>query len=343
MKRFVTALLAAAAAAGGFDDPTSDLRGGPAALRMSASRIFIGPAETFVVSATIVDGQGNPVPGRVSFSSVDASVATVADLLEDTLPGLLSSSGEITGVAAGATYVRATGEGVTDSAWVVVVPAQFLGGVNPTTGSVGDVITLTAPAALSFDPATAAVFVNGAQSFVTSATSSQLQFVSPPSSGGTVSIDGLVLINQIALPRLDASTAIDIADPSEPGNDGPGGGQTIPLPTTVGASVTVYGAIEDGVDVDDFFTITTTTGDSLEIVIDWPVLDPNIDIDAYLLDATGSGFCVLDGCSAATGSDPEVISVRLAPSTTYELYMNLFDAAGQPTPSPYRITITRVD
>ena len=220
---------------------------------------------------------------------------------------------------------------------LTVAVSDFKGTIAPATTTVGVEIVATAPAGLSFDPAVG-VQVNGADVIFTAKTSSEVRFIAPTATGGTVTLSGLVLPGAMDLLTLDASTSITVTDPSEPGNDAPAGGAAITLPAATGDSVVVYGST-GGSDVDDFFTITTATGDSLEISVEWP--NGDIDIDAFVLDATGGGFCDLDGCSAATGADPEVRRVRLAAATSYEIYINLWDDHDEVTPVPYRITITK--
>ena len=336
MKRFVTTLAAVALLTACFDDPTSSLRSGPSQIRLSRSLAFLNPGTSVVVEATLLDQQGNVLPGVVSFSTADASVATAADV--DTLEGLTETSGEITGVAAGATYVRVTGGGLTDSIFVVVVPTTFPGTFSAATTTIGNTISVTASGIFSFDTATAAVIIDGAPALLLSKSSTELTFAPTVTTDGLVHVEGLVVLGNIAIGGLEATATLTVTDPSEPGNDAPAGGATITLPAATGDSVVVYGST-GGSDVDDFFTITTTTGDSLDIVVDWP--NSAIDIDAFTLNSAGGGFCVLDGCSAATGADPEVMEVRLAPATSYEIYINLWDDHGEVTPVPYRITITK--
>ncbi len=340
MKRSVATILAVAGFAACFDDPTSALRGGASRVRLSLARVFVAPQESVTVSGTLLDDQGNPVPGTLSCASADANVATAGDLPGDTVPGLLESSGYVVGQLAGATYVRVTSSGVSDSIYVVVVPVAFTGTVAPAAANVGDTITLTAPASITFDTANASVTVNGADAIITAASTTQVRFVSPAATGGTVTVGGLVLLGSIDVPPLDATTTVNVTDAGEPANDAFGTAPAMALPTAVGSFTEVYGSVTDGSDVDDILAITTTTADSLEFVLDWP--NGSIDIDMYVLDAAGTlAVCGDDfiGCSAATGSDPESGSARLAASTTYKIYVNLFDAGGEPTPAVYRLRI----
>ena len=337
MKRSVTTILALAGLAACFDDPTSSLRAGPARLQLSASQIFVAPQESIVVSGAVLDAQGNTLPGVVSFSSGDASVATAGDLPALAMPGDMQSSGFVKGVAVGggAVYVHATSGAITDSIWVIVVPPVFPGAITPSPATVGATITASSTSLVTFDPANVSVTIDGGfPVFMVSASASQVQFIAPV--GSSVNISGLLLLGNIDAGTLSAP--LSITDPNEPANDAPATAPAITLPAAVGDSVVAYGSI-DGTDVDDFFAITTTTGDSLEISVEWP--DDVVDNDMYVLNSAGGGFCVLDGCAAAGSSDPEVAKVRLAAATSYRIYINFFDDNGELVPVPYRVKIIK--
>lgn len=342
MKRFVTTLAAVALLTACFDDPTSSLRGGPSQIRLSRSVAFLNPGTSVVVEATLLDQQGNVLPGVVSFSTADTSVATAADV--DTIEGLTETSGEITGVAAGATYVRATGGGLTDSIFVVVVPTTFPGTFSAATTTIGNTISVTASGIFSFDTATAAVIIDGAPALLLSKSSTELTFAPTVTTDGLVHVEGLVVLGNIAIGGLDASTTLTVTDPSEPTNDGPPG-PSITMPAA-GSSTVVYGAVDgDGVassatgDYDDFFTLTATTADSVEITLDWA----NSAIDIDLIPLTTAFACVPAGCPGATGDDPEVVRARLAAGTTYYILVELWDNHGEVTPAPYRLTVRKIN
>lgn len=342
MNRSRLVLVAAAAAtigsAGCFSDPTSSISDGPSLLRLSTTRAFITQGDTLVVTVQAVDARGAQFPAVADFTTSDASVATTSNLVADTLPRQLRSSGSIAGVGAGRAIVTVTAGGVTDSIIVVVVPTGFPGTVSPATANVGDTITITGTSVITFDPAATTVTIGGAPTFVTSLTASQIKLIAGPIvASGSVEISNLLLLGTIAIPSLTSGTTLTVTELGEPANDAPAGGPVIALPAAVGSSSYRYGSFTAS-DVDDFFTITTTTADSVEIRWDW---DTDADIDGYLLNAAGGGFCVLDGCAAGTGANPEAVKVRLAAATTYKILAELF-AGGSTVPLTYRIRITKL-
>jgi len=95
--------------------------GTPPAPRIDLAAPFVSlqVGETDFVIATVTQG-GSPVAGaRVDFSSMDAAIATISPASAQTDPSG-SARASILGVAAGATSVRATAAGATDSSTVEV-------------------------------------------------------------------------------------------------------------------------------------------------------------------------------------------------------------------------------
>ncbi|MDP3773199.1 MAG: hypothetical protein Q8Q85_02935 [Gemmatimonadales bacterium] len=349
MNRSRLVLVAAAAAtigsAGCFSDPTSSISDGPSLLRLSTTRAFISQGDTLVVTVQAVDARGAQFPAVADFTTSDASVATTSNLVADTLPRQLRSSGSIAGVGAGRAIVTVTAGGVTDEIIVVVVPTGFPGTVSPATANVGDTITITGTSVITFDPAATTVTIGGAPTFVASLTASQIKLIAGPSvASGAVEITNLLLLGTIVIPSLTSPTTLTVAEAGEPANDAPAGGPTKALPASVGDTVTFYGSVEgatDGVgpDADDYFTVSTTGAIGLRVLVDWVSTD--IDVDAFVLNSAGGGFCVLDGCSGASVANPEIMNVSLAAATTYKVYVNLWDNHGAQTPMTYRVRLVR--
>ncbi len=343
-KVFLATGMVALVAAACFSDPTSDLQNGPTRLNLSKRFVVQNVGDTDQVNIQVFDDQGNAQAFEsVTYAPVDPTVATMADLPDAnlrTVPGNTLFKSILAGLSAGTTKIAVTAGGVTDTLTVLVYPVAFTGPVTPATANVGDTVTIGVPAGITFNTTTANATIGGLPFYaVASRTATQLKLIAGATSAASVvNVTGGILLGTIPLPALNTVATLAVNEPGEPANNAPAGGPAITLPTTTGSSVVRYGAIGTA-DVDDYFTITTTTADSLEIVFDWP--NATIDIDAFILNSAGGGFCVLDGCSAATGADPERIRVRLAAATTYKIYVNLYDNHGVATPHPYRITITK--
>ena len=346
MKRSLVSILALAAIVGCFDDPTSAGRNGPARLRMSLNQTFLDPNEEVTVQATVLDEQGNQLFGAVTFSSDDPNIATAEDVADGALPGGVGSTGLITaGTTAGATWVRATAGGVTDSIYVVVVPPTFAGTITPAAPTVSDTVTISTSGALLFVPANVTVSMGGAPMQVVSATATSVRFIPVFTADGEVMVGGLQLVGTIDLPPLVATQLVNVADP-ENANDAPGGGLVIASPGAVGDTAVSFGAVTGdatngagGDDVDDFFTFTPAVDMGVRVEVEW--LDEDVDIDAYVLNAAGGGFCVLDACSGGTSANPETMNVTLVGGTSYQIYVNLWDEHDAPTPMRYIVRIIR--
>lgn len=336
MKRFVTATLAAVALAACFDDPTSSLRNGATSMRLSRNALFIAPGDSVNVTGHLYDEQGNQIPGTLQFASDDAAVAMAGADPSLTQPLDSRSGGYVKGVAAGQTLVRVSGGGVNDSIRVTVVPPVFTGAIAPATTTVGTVVTATMPAALTLDTANALVTVDGVEVEITAKSSTSVSFRPQAASGGVVAISGLVLLNSLNLPPLEASTTLDVTETGEPANDNPGGTANLTMPANVGDTLLVYGSA-DGTDIDDFYNITPASGDSVTIEVEW--LNSGIDIDLLVTNA-GVTACLF-GCSAATGANPEREEARLVAGTTYRLWVNMYDTHGEPVPVVYVLRIIR--
>jgi hypothetical protein len=336
----VAAVALALAASACFKDPTSDLRGSPSRLKVSRVYIVQSVGDTDLVSIEALDEQGNPQSiAAPTFSTGDAAVAeavAVPDTIGGTLPGAVRWAAKIAANGAGRTTINVTAAGQADSIVVLVFPTSFTGAVTASVAE-GSVVTIAATASVGFVPAATTVTLDGNNVRLDAVTASQITFkawgVNPSQA---VVVKNLLLLGQFALDSLVATTAVTVTNPAEPGDGTPAGATAITLPAAVGDSAMVSIASVSSADVDDFYTFTTTTADSLEIVVQWT--DGTSDVDAYLLNAAGTNFCVLDGCSAATGADPERIRVRLAAATTYRIDINWF-AKGTFFQTPYTIKV----
>ncbi len=185
------------------------------------------------------------------------------------------------------------------------------------------------------------VTINGTQAFIIRRAADTLYVIASKIGTSKVSISN-VLFGTATVPSLSTSGTITISattgEANEPGNDDPGGATVFAGPVNVNDTVAVFDATS-ATDVDDYFKFTAGAAGSYRVVVDW--LPRGIDVDAFVLNSVGGGFCGLDECSGATGADPEVMNVTLAAGTAYQVYINLWDAHGNATPIPYRVRVIR--
>jgi hypothetical protein len=346
MKHLSSIVLAAAVVAAGavacFKDPTSSLRNGASQILLTRSSVFLNVGDSLSVQAEVKDDQGNTfdVPDAV-WTTSDATVAVVNADTSKLIPLKAFSRAFIRTTGAGAAWVYFESQGLKDSVQVYGLPLSFNGTVaHVASPTPRDTITINSTAALTFTPSGAdssVVTIDGQQVWVISRTATAIKVLSPPTAAGaTINITNVVLNGVVKMASLDATSTVTVADATEPANDDPATSPTLTLYQDY------YGTL-NGSDADDFVKFTTTTGDSVRIEIFWqPVGGALADMDGYLLNAAGGGVCALDGCAAAGSSDPETVTIRLTAATTYQIDVNLYDAAAITQPIMYRIRIIKL-
>ncbi|MDH3497396.1 MAG: hypothetical protein OER21_11585 [Gemmatimonadota bacterium] len=119
MKRvlFGCVVLGAVAVAACASDPTSEISGTPTRISKSLSVVNLAAGDSTVVTAETRDAQNVALTTLPTFASADAAVATVRDAY---LPPLAQARFFVKGVAAGATVVRLSADGISDSVIVNV-------------------------------------------------------------------------------------------------------------------------------------------------------------------------------------------------------------------------------
>ncbi len=333
-----------------FDDPSSDLRGGATALNIDRTTLLLTPAASVGVLAYLQDAQGNPLPiESITWESVDPAIATVAADAENLTPGLTSARAFITGVAGGATYIRATAGGFSDSVLIGVFPAAFTGSVAPSTTTLGTAVVITAPAGLSFVPADVVVRVNGGLALVTAATASSVTIQSPAAAAGEVTLEGLVLTGSaFTLPELAATTALTVTDASEPGNNASATAAAVTGLSAVGDSAVIWGSMSTSGDAADYYTFTMpatgTINVRLSFVGDGSGDDnDNPDFDVVVCTTlSGTGTCtytqdLVAGNGASSVSNPEVGATSSIASGAV-VYVRTY-AYVSANPTPYRLRL----
>lgn len=137
-----------ALAPGGVSSDTATVYLGSAAFGVAVTPGYadIGVGDTLTLAGQLVDPQGNPASGSVTWQTRSPSVATI------------SATGTVTGVAPGTAVVVASGSGFSDSALVtVVVPTNAVVSAMPAGAAfgqarVGDTVVVDLTADLRFTP-----------------------------------------------------------------------------------------------------------------------------------------------------------------------------------------------
>jgi hypothetical protein len=196
-------------------------------------------------------------------------------------------------------------------------------GISNNTPAVSEVVTLTAPAGFSFDPATT-ITLGGNAAIITSIAGdgSTISFVPFPGSAGIPQIDGVVPdaapLNILTMPA-EGDVTVPTEVPTLAGSEDPATAPAVSVPAEGALSVLFDAPDYEGPvcaatgDVCKFYEMTVTSAGLYTITMDWNV---GSDIDLFLCPDPGA---ITGGCDfqAATGAHPEVGEYNLTPGTYY--------------------------
>ncbi|HKT60264.1 MAG TPA: hypothetical protein VJQ46_09445 [Gemmatimonadales bacterium] len=206
-------------------DPTDSLRGGASKLNASPSQLFIELDETKTVEVGAVDAQGNPMSFNYEVTSVGSGITVSRD--STFLPVFVNDSQlsapaeaptfrfKVTGTAYGATSFTVSAGGVDQVIPVQVTPVVGLAGTfTPSaTPALGDTITLTAPAGVTFTQ-TAALTLPGAPDSLNPLIVDRdpggtfIRFLAPPNVNAPVTVTEVVSTSAPTLVLHPATTTL---------------------------------------------------------------------------------------------------------------------------------------
>ncbi|MFI5278906.1 MAG: pre-peptidase C-terminal domain-containing protein [Gemmatimonadales bacterium] len=249
---WLAAAVLALGAAACFSDPTKSLRGGATRLSLAQNTLTIHTGDSTSVQGLVYDDQGNQLTlTGATWSTTDATVATVRPDTSNPIPGDAYTRGIIKGVtsAGGITTVVLTFGSLTDTVRVTVLPAVFPGTA---------VVSGTAGADTIIAPPAATVFINAGDTLTVNATGTTVSFNAAtsqvlfgPDAGYIVSRSATVIK---AMARRGFQGAATITNLTFAGNaaTGPIAVASIPTATvsvqharyrgTIGVAVSAFGA-----------------------------------------------------------------------------------------------------
>ncbi|HEV8263517.1 MAG TPA: hypothetical protein VGQ06_01110 [Gemmatimonadales bacterium] len=316
----------------------------PASIAITAGPDSIQSGAVTMFGYQYRDRTGNAVTGvpAPTFSTSDT-------LIGKALPAPV---GSITGRTPGLFTLTVTGTGsppggVVASKGVTVIPGTFTGTISPGSGGSADRITFTrAAGGPAFDNDTQIAFGTG---FTLTSFTDQVRVTADaidaaaPVAAATGSIPFVLTNigpNQVALAGTFTISRTDLADPYDAVNDDP---STAPDIAVNGAyfivmSGTCPGGV--GIDCDDFFTITNnlTRPDTISVNVQW-VGAPSSGADIDVLWCNAACSAIVGNFDGATVANPEASTVIIPASTTWRLWINLFDPHGT-THSLARVRVT---
>lgn len=222
MKRWLRGSVVLATAVGVWScsgDPTDSFRGSTNSIVASPTSIFLSEGETKAVVVQALDDQGNPL--AVSFeTSVGPGITVVVD--STFLP---TNGAPITGqtrfLVTANTFVgtsfTVTGDGKSLEIPVRSLPVSFTGTFSNATPALGDTVTLTAPAGLTFGADASITFPGAAgDPFVTgiSTDSTVLSFLPAPGTDTTGLVSGLKATFAVGVPIDTLATTTKLTTPA---------------------------------------------------------------------------------------------------------------------------------
>lgn len=232
-----------------------------------------------------------------------------------------------------------------------IQPAYFPGTVVNGGGGMVDTIKIatTGGATLTTAGATASVAtINGQATYLIRRTADSMYVIPRNNGTGAVTITNVV-VSGTTIASLNSSNALTVGpatgDANEPGNNAFATGTVIAAPVNVNDTVTYYGTFATG-DTDDYIKFTAAATGNHRAVVDW--LTAGIDADAITMIGQFGGYAcggpnIVDGCGGATGADPEISNFAATNGTVYAVWVNLYDAHGNPTPATYRLRLIRLN
>src|SRR5437867_7440175 len=188
--------VAAAVAVGCKEDPTASKAGEPARVVLTPNPLFLKKGDSATITVQVVDALSTPLAGAITGVSTTPTLLSVGPAAVPPDPTGTTAVFKVKALAAGPAYLKASGQGITDSARVNVLPSPFVfdGALSSLTPAGGDTLTIDATGLFRFDPAKAtATFGGGFAGPVVSASATQLKVVVPFSSADSVRLGGTLL------------------------------------------------------------------------------------------------------------------------------------------------------
>jgi len=247
----------------------------------------------------------------------------------------------VTNVVVGA----ATVDSLKSPAAYTINKASF-GGTVVTAGRLVDTVKVYGTAVTKFTTTPAAsvsnVTIGGVAAWVILRTADSMYVVAKMPSTGPIAVSN-VNVGGTNIPTLNTAgnvviTETPTGEANEPANDTPGA-VTIDLTgATVTNPVVIYGAIDDGADLDDYFAFTLTASRTVTVQVQFTGTGAagdgtNPDIDMYTCNAACSGGYNWAG---ATGAQPENLSATFA-AGTYNIVVEGYATGG--TTRPYKLIV----
>ena len=367
MKRYLrgVALLAAVGLFAGCKSDPAGVTPSDTPLKIVASPavVTVPQGSSKIVTIQVVDSNGTALPAQVSAAAASADITVVPDTGYQPVfgPDNIAHANTInaqyrvnvTGNNLAATTISVTSGSLTYTIPVIVTPTELAATLSSATPALGEAVTLTAPAGLTFaaNPTITKSSSDTTQiGFVISSTGTTLTFMPLIGTDTKFAVRGVIPSYAPSLNlNLDVPTQLTVGDPSTivkiAGTDALATAPEIAIPAT-GQTFLMYDKPPFGYaacaaylgDACNLYKITVATETTFHLTLNW---DNTSDLGAYFLDSNG----VLDtsvGFADAAGAPtpgPEESDITLPAGTWYMAVLRFTYTGSTTDPSYYSVQI----
>ena len=218
---------------------------------------------------------------------------------------------------------------------VTVLPNSIDVTFSDAAPDVGELVTATAPAGITFNENTTIEFASGDPAQIVSISDTEITFYVVPGASGEITFTNVSpsYAPSLSLP-FPASTEIEQTTVTLLSSDDPNTAPTVVSGLAVDETVTIY---DLPYVVDQFYHIEITEANTvIDIEVDWA---GGADIDFWLCDAACTNPGNPGGFGAATGAHPEHLEVTFPAPGTYTIQLNLYSGAQDDW---YKLTFHRI-
>ncbi len=342
----LAATLVVLAACGG--DPTADGADKPVEIVTDPSVLFVVNTDSQAVTVELHNQLGQQLAADFAVANVGAGIVVTRDdsfaVIDGNKPNPTKARFFVRPTdpssLVSATFDIVAG-GLTTTIPVKITPEKLAGVFSTLTPNIGDTLTLTAPAPITFTPAST-LSLGGLDAPVLSVSpdGTTLTFIVPAGASGADTVTGLSLPYLSSAQTLVTTTTLAVSSTGNyTGTDDPATSAPAITAPASGTSILVFDAAtlggpdlagDGGIAAAQYYRLIVPVDATVDMSLNW---DGDADIDLILCDDTA---CSNPDFQAASGAQPEEGSYTLTAGT---YYIEVEHFAG-PAPAGISMTIT---
>lgn len=225
MIRGMAGLLVALGASACADDPSVEFGGDtPTKIQASPTVMFVTQGVEEELLVRLVDDRNRSTATSFEISNVSAGLTVELDT--EYRPDYIGSDQlefnpiqhqhryYVTGVDAVSGSFTVSSGGISQVITVRVIPTTLGAALSSAAPALGESVTITAPANLSFTPASTVTFTPGGAAIITEQTATTITFTPRPGSSGPATVTGVVMDYAPTLAALTLTTSNEVSVPA---------------------------------------------------------------------------------------------------------------------------------